>query len=235
MAKKIGILGGKNHSLTMEYYYLVYRNYYTYYSTFFYPEVILYSLNYNKILEFEKTNDVEEYTKYIAEGIHSLEKAGADAILMIADTCNLDFNELKKTAKVQVFNMAEVLAKRVKEKKIKKVILLGESNTIKNSSYVDFCKEYGIDVINLSHKEQEEIDKIFFDELFVGISNSDSKKKLLKIIKKYDVDGAILTSSEFSILLNQEETDVYIFNVFELHIQAGLKYLYEIYKKVRHC
>lgn len=234
MTKKLGILGGKNHSLTMEYYYLVYRYYYANYNTYYYPEVILYSLDYYKILEFERSNDKKEYTKYIAQKINSLEKADADVVLMIADTCNLDFDKLRRMSKIPVFHMAEVVAQKAKEKKISTAILIGEKIKIETSSYIDICKKHGIDVIKPSSSEQEEIDKIFFDELFVGIFNPDSKEKLLKIINNYDVDGVIITSSEFSIILNQEEIDMYLFDVSKLHVQAAMEYLYDN-KKINKC
>ena len=86
----------------------------------------------------------------------------------------------------------------------------------------------GIEIITPSEAEQDEIDKIIFDELVIGFYRQESKKRLLQIINKYDVDGVILGCTELPLVLNQKGTKIRLLDTLELHVEATLNHYLSI-------
>ncbi len=86
----------------------------------------------------------------------------------------------------------------------------------------------GIEIITPSEAEQDEIDKIIFDELVIGFYRHESKKRLLQIINKYDVDGVILGCTELPLVLNQKGTKIRLLDILELHVEATLNHYLSI-------
>jgi len=81
-----------------------------------------------------------------------------------------------------------------------------------------------IEIITPSEAEQDEIDRIIFDELMIGFYRQESKKRLLQIINKYDVDGVILGCTELPLILSQKDTKIRLLDTVELHVEATLNY-----------
>ncbi|MFX0027212.1 MAG: aspartate/glutamate racemase family protein, partial [Candidatus Hermodarchaeota archaeon] len=111
-----------------------------------------------------------------------------------------------------------------KRENMRKLLLLGIKFTMKSTFYQEEFKAYGMKVITPLDKEQEEIDKIIFDELVIGILNSESKQRLLEIISNYKVDGVILGCTELPLILKQKDTKIKLLDTIEIHIDSALDY-----------
>jgi len=64
MAKRIGVLGGISHESTARYYSLIHGKYYARRGDYHYPEVVIYSLNFQSFTDYENT-DRAAYVGYI--------------------------------------------------------------------------------------------------------------------------------------------------------------------------
>jgi aspartate racemase len=224
MVKRIGILGGISHESTIEYYKCILNKYRKKFKNYHYPEIVIFSLNFQKFTDFEDNTDTRGYANYIMEGIGCLENAGADFILMAANSPHAVFEEVRKKAKVPLINIAEVTANKAKEQGLKKLLLLGIKFTMQSTFYQNLCEQKGIEVITPSESEQDESNRIIFGELCVGNFKVDSKRRLLGIIDNYDVEGVILGCTELPLFLKQEDSDKTLLNTLELHAEAALEY-----------
>lgn len=224
MTKRIGILGGISFESTIKYYELILRTYYEQNMDYYYPEIVIFSLDFQKFTDFENENNKRQYIKYIIEGINSLEKAGAEFILMAANSPHAVFEELEILSNIPLLSIVKVTAEKAKQEGMKKLLLLGIKFTMQSSFYQNACKRHGIDVIVPTENEQNYINKIIFDELVIGILKNESKNKLLKIIENYDVDGVILGCTELPLILKQKDSDVKMLNTLKIHANAALSY-----------
>lgn len=224
MKNKIGIIGGISHESTMKYYELIHKKYYEQNNDYYYPEVVIYSLDFQKFTDFEDNNNMEGYIEYISSGVRALVKAGVDFIIMAANSPHSVYEEIEAYSEVPMISIAEVTAKNAKKRGIKKSLLLGIKYTMQSSFYQNICKKYGIEIIVPIEKEQDRINEIIFDELTIGIIRDDSKTELLKIINNYDVEGVILGCTELPLIIKEEDTDTKLLNTLELHVEAVLNY-----------
>jgi len=222
--KRIGILGGMSYESTIKYYDLILQKYYDRYQDYYYPEILIYSLNFQKVIDYELGDDEGIYVKYLMTGINSLQNGGADYIVMAANSPHAVYDKLVQKSKVPILSIVEATAEKAQQKKLKKLLLLGIKFTMQSSFYQEFFAKSGMEVITPSDSEQDIINKIIFDELVIGKFTKESKNKLLKIVNDYDVDAVILGCTELPLILQQNDTNVILLDTVDLHVEAALKY-----------
>jgi len=221
---RIGILGGMSYESTIKYYDLLLEKYYEKFSDYNYPEIIIFSLNFQRVIDYELGDDKVKYIEYLIEGINSLEKGGVGFIVMAANSPHAVYDDLVKLSKVPILSIVKPTAEKARQENMKKLLLLGIKFTMQSTFYQNYCRKLGIEVITPSNEEQNVIDKIIFDELVIGFFKQDSKRKLLQIIHSYKFDGVILGCTELPLILTQKDTDIKLLDTVELHVEAALDY-----------
>jgi len=224
LAKRIGVLGGISHESTAKYYELIHEWYYRRRGDQHYPEVVVFSLDFQRFTDLEDRGDREAYVGYIMEGVRALERAGADFVIMAANSPHAVFEEVEGRATVPLISIAEVTAEEAARLGLSTLLLLGIKFTMRSDFYRRVCGRRGIEVVTPSEGEQDEMDRIIFDELVLGIFRDESRRRILEIMFSYDVDGVILGCTELPLLIGQEDAEVPLLDTLELHVEAALDY-----------
>lgn len=222
MGKRIGIFGGISAASTSSYYDRIIESYYARHHDYDYPEIVIFSLNFQRFTDLEDSGDRAGYVAEIMIGITALERAGADFILMAANSPHAVFDEIDTQTTVPMLSIVEVTADAAAGSELKKLLLLGITFTMQSTFYRDACSRRGIDVIVPREGEQDRINATIFDELARGIIKDESRNKLLGIIDGYDVDRVILGCTELPRLLDQRHTSVTLLDTMELPVQAAM-------------
>ncbi|MEJ2276399.1 MAG: amino acid racemase [Candidatus Lokiarchaeota archaeon] len=222
--KRIGILGGISYESTIKYYSIIHTEYYRKFNNYDYPEIVIFSLNFGKVIDLEYSNDREAYINYLLEGINSLESAGVDVILMAANSVHSIYKELNELSKIPILSIVKTTAEEAMKLNLKKLLLLGIKLTMNSEFYMDYFNKLNIDIITPNRKERDQIEEIIFQELVKGEFKIESKKQLLRIIGDYNIDGVILGCTELPLIIHQEDLDVQVLNTLKLHALAGLNY-----------
>jgi aspartate racemase len=192
-----------------------------------YPEVVIFSLDFKKVTDYEEQGDLDGYIDYLLEGIRCLKKAGAEFIVIAANSPHLVFDPLVKQAGLPMISIVEVTANEARRLGLKKLLLMGIKFTMESPFYADIFNKYGMDVITPGEEHKEEIDRIVFNELVIGVFRPESRRILLEIIESYPVDGVILGCTELSLFIGREDTKLPMLNTLDLHAQAALDYALE--------
>jgi aspartate racemase len=221
---KIGILGGMSYESTIKYYAQILEKYYEKKQDYSYPEVVIFSLNFQRVIDLEHGNNKDEYVDYLMEGIKSLENAGANFILMAANSPHAVYEELIQLAKVPILSIVKATAEKAQQEKLNKLLLLGIKFTMQSSFYQDFFVKLNMRIITPSEPEQDTINQIIFDELVIGNFTEESKQKLLNIINNFEVDFFILGCTELTLILQQKDTNIKLLDTVGVHVEAALKY-----------
>lgn len=225
--KKIGILGGISSASTIQYYKTILDMYYENFSDYYYPEILINSLNFQYFTDLENEHKISEYTDYIINGINNLQKSGADFVIMAANSPHSVYYNVKDQISLPILSIVDTAAKECSKLKLKKVLLTGIKYTMQNSFYQEGFKSYGIEVSTPSEKHQDQINSIIFDELVLNKITESTKEHFKKIISLYNVDGIILGCTELPLLLNQEDMDIPLIDTLKLHCKATLAYSLE--------
>lgn len=227
MAKTIGILGGISPASTAQYYRAIIDLYYQRKQDYYYPEIVIYSLDFQRFTDFEDNQDTEGYIAEILKGIHALERAGADFVLMAANSPHAVYPQLAAAIDVPLLSIVEVTAKETKALGLKKVLLLGIAFTMESSFYQDTFRDHGLTVIVPNADHRREVNAIIFDQLVLNQFLDSTRQRLLEIIDAYDVDGVILGCTELPLILKQSDSPLALLDTLHLHAAAALDYALE--------
>ena len=222
--KRIGILGGISHESTAVYYQRLHAENFARRQDYYYPEVIVYSLNFQKFTDYEDRGEMEPYVEYILQGLDALQRAGADFALMAANSPHAVFPQVAAQTTLPLLSIVEVTAKAAQARNLRRLLLLGIRFTMQATFYADVCTRYGIDVITPDADEQNIINRIIFEDLVVGNFRAESRQLLLRIIEQYAVDGVILGCTELPLLLRASDTTTPLLDTLTLHVKAAVDY-----------
>jgi aspartate racemase len=221
MAKRIGILGGISHESTARYYQLIHEKYYERRGDYHYPEVVVYSLDFQRFTDYEN-GDKEAYIDYIMQGVRGLEAAGAEFVVMAANSPHAVYADVAEAASVPVLSIAEATMERAESMGLRRLLLLGIKFTMQGIFYQEAGTRHGVQVVTPSEPEQDEVDRIVFSELVIGVHRDESRRRLLDIIDAYPVDGVILGCTELPLILEQGDAKLPLLDTMDIHVEAAL-------------
>ncbi|MFX0057608.1 MAG: aspartate/glutamate racemase family protein [Candidatus Hodarchaeota archaeon] len=223
-SNRIGIIGGMSYKSTVKYYELILEKYYEKKHNYCYPEIIIFSLNFQKVINYELGDDKSKYVDYLMDGVRSLENAGVCLIIMAANSPHAVFDKLKARTNTKILSIVEATAEKAKKEKVRRLLLIGIKFTMQSTFYQDYFKKLGMEIITPKEEDQNEIDKIIFEELVIGHFRSKSKDKILEIIGKYEVDGVILGCTELPLLIKQKDLKIILLDTVDIHVSKTLDY-----------
>ena len=87
MHRKIGILGGLSPESTITYYEYITRTYYERFGDYRFPEILIYSVNFQTYVDWQREGRWEEAGRAMAEALNRLHQAGADYLAFGINGC----------------------------------------------------------------------------------------------------------------------------------------------------
>jgi aspartate racemase len=130
---------------------------------------------------------------------------------------------------IPVLRLADATAKKIIEKGLKTVALLGTAYTMEQHFYRDRLEQqYGLKVVIPDKTERDYINTVIFDELCAGQIIKASRKQFIRIINRLvEVEGAegvILGCTEIPLLIKQEHVRVPVFDTVQIHSEAAVEF-----------
>ena len=225
--KTIGLIGGTSWISTIEYYRIINRLTNERLGGLNSAKILLYSLNFE---EFKPPSDPDGWGP-VAEtftGIaRRLEAAGADCLLLCANTPHMAADSVQKNIGIPLLHIAEVTAKEVVRKKLSTVSLLGTKYTMEFPFFKERLSRCGVQTLIPGEKEREFIHSSIYAELGKGIFSNETKKRYLQIIddlKMKGAEGVIFGCTEIPMLLKQNDCDTPVFDTTAIHSRAAVDF-----------
>ena len=225
--KKIGLIGGITPESTILYYRILNQLNSNNLGKPHSAEVVINSFDFGQIAQLQKESRWDLLDDIMAKAGKDLENAGANCILICANTMHLCIDAVRKVVTIPVIHIAEATSKSILDKKLKKVALLGTKYTMEKDFFIDILTSFGIETIIPELEEREIIHTIIYDELSTGFINPVSKEKYLKIIDrliKSGAEGVILGCTEIPLLVQQEDVVVPVFDTTTIHATAAFEF-----------
>ena len=226
--KTIGLVGGLSWESSKEYYRIINETVNERLGGLHSAKCMLYSLDFAEIRKIQQTKGYDEVTKILIDAAQRLEAAGADIVVICANTMHKFVPEIQRRIHVPIIHIADATAEKILEKGLKKVGLLGTKMTMEEDFYKGRIRErFGIDVLVPDKDERDFIERVIFDELCVGKMNPSSKERFKEIIGNLvdsGAEGIILGCTEIPLLIKQEDVNVPVFDTTEIHAKAAVEF-----------
>jgi aspartate racemase len=162
------------------YYQYITREYARRFGNHAYPEIIIYSVCFQKYVDWWTENRWDAITENLVTAARSLEQAGADFGIIATNTMHIVFDEVQKAVKMPFLNLIDATAESVKAKGLLQVGLLGTKFTMSRPFYKKRLAAHGIKTLVPSEPEHDEAHRIIIEELVGGRLLDSSRKRFLK-------------------------------------------------------
>jgi aspartate racemase len=225
--KTIGIIGGLSWLSTIEYYRLINEQVNERLGDVNSAKIILYSVNFSEIKMLTQQDRWEEIATIISNIARNLQRAGADCILIGANTMHKIAAQIQEAITIPIIHIAEVTAAEIKKQKLKKVALLGTKYTMQLDFYKDKLGAEGITTIIPGEDDITFINDAIYIEMGKGIFLPTTKGKFLNIINALVMSGAegvILGCTEIPLLIKQADCAVAVFDTTMIHATAAVEF-----------
>ncbi len=223
--RKLGLIGGTTWVSTVDYYKSINQKINNRLGGDYSAELILYSFNF---AEFRYTvDDPPVMAKKLIEAAVKLENAGAEALLICANTPHMAAEEVQQKINIPLINIAVETAKAIRSKGLKSAALLGTKYTMEQPFYKNYLSQYEIKTFIPDEEEGAFIHSSIFDELGKEIFTKETKKEYLNIINRLVNAGAecaILGCTEIPLLIKQEDCSIPVFDTLEIHVEAAVNF-----------
>lgn len=223
----IGIIGGLSWPSTIDYYRAINEQVNQRLGGSAAAKIILYSFNFGDIKELTFRDDWASITTLVCDVAKKLEQAGADCILIGANTMHRIADAIQQSIKVPIIHIAEVTAAAVQKQQIKKVALLGTKYTMELDFYPNALRAYGIETIIPGDADRDYIHGTIYNELGNGIFKDDMRERYKKIISglmEQGAEGVILGCTEIPMLIKQADSPIPVFDTGLIHSTAAVDF-----------
>ena len=225
--KTLGLIGGTSWHSTIEYYREINKQTGDRIGHDNNPELLLYSINID-IMRKQILADIQQ--KYL-EVSQKLIDAGAQALMICANTPHMAVEYVQPKIKVPFLHIADAVAKKAKAQSYKSLGLLGNAPTMTKAFLKDrLIDKHGFEISipeeNAIHKSHYYVSK----ELTQGIFSKEAiafYTDEIKAFKEKGLDAVILGCTELPMLLKNVETELPVLATTDLHIQMAVDFILE--------
>lgn len=226
--KTIGLIGGIGPESTVDYYKAIIATFNTTYADLTYPEILVYSVNLNRLMGFVDTQNWIGLSDWLLSKINSLQRAGAEFAAIASNTPHIVFDQIKARSPIPLLSIVEATCVKARELNLKKVGLMGTKLTMEADFYITPFLSHGIAVFVPTEKEQQLIHHKLFSEIELGIFKDSTKKELLQIAKRMvdeeGIDALILGCTELPLILTEDKFGIPFLNTAAIHCDSIVRY-----------
>ncbi|KOR80493.1 aspartate racemase [Bacillus sp. FJAT-21352] len=218
--KTIGLIGGMSWESSLEYYRIINEEVKAKLGGLHSAKCILYSVDFEEIERCQAEGDWESSGKLLGDAALSLEKAGAEMILICTNTMHKVIGYIEEKVSLPILHIADSTAKQIQKSKISTVGLLGTKYTMEQDFYKTRIESNGIKVLIPNEADRKVINKVIYEELCLGEIQQSSRDYYKKVIKGLVDDGAegiILGCTEIGLLVKPEDSEVPLFDTAVIH------------------
>ncbi len=186
------------------------------------------TVNFDEIKKLQYENRWAEAAELLADEARSLERGGADCIILCTNTMHKLANEIQAAVNIPLLHIADGTAEKIKAAGLKKIGLLGTIFTMEHDFYRGrLSDKYGLGVLVPNEPDRQVINDIIYKELVQGKVIAASKAEYVRVMKQLVADGAegiILGCTEIMLLVSQQDSSVPVFDTTTLHAVAAVEF-----------
>jgi amino-acid racemase len=226
--KTIGLVGGMSWESTAEYYRIINQRVKEKAGGFHSAKIVMYSVDFEEVESRQTRGEWPELAAMMIGAAQRVERAGADLLLICANTMHKMADEVQAAIHIPLLHIADAAAAAVKSRAFQTVGLLGTRYTMEQDFYKERLRvKHGLDVLIPGEKEREIIHAILYNELCLGEIKEKSRQVFQEIIAGLEARGAqgiILGCTEIPLIVSPKDYRIPLFDTTALHAGAAVDY-----------
>ncbi len=190
-----------------------------------YPQIIINSLDVDKGIAMLDAERLVDLTDYLATGVESLARAGADFGFIAANTPHLVFDDIQRRSAIPLVSIVRATSNHAQALGLKKVGLFGTGFTMRASFYPEEFHRAGIAMVRPNESEREFIHRKYLGELLNNQFLPETRAEILGIAQRMKnedgIEGIVLAGTELPLLLRDSgPADLKFLDTTVIHVEA---------------
>ncbi|SFR37754.1 aspartate racemase [Marinobacter gudaonensis] len=221
----IGLLGGMSWESTQTYYRLINEGIKARLGGLHSAKLVLFSVDFAEIEALQHKGDWPATADILSRAAASLQKAGADFLLIGTNTMHKVAPEIEQAVQIPLLHIADATAQVLRNDGIDRVGLLGTRFTMEQAFYRERLEKAGIEVLTPDELQRETVHQVIYEELCQGNIQANSRDAYLDIVTSLSGRGAqavILGCTEIGLLINQKDTEVPLYDTTAIHAMQAV-------------
>ncbi|MFW6597236.1 aspartate/glutamate racemase family protein [Propionibacteriaceae bacterium Y2011] len=224
-SRRIGLIGGMSWESTALYYRLLNEGVRERVGGHHSVDLVLRSIDFAPIVAMQQAGDWPGAATVLADAARDLEAAGAELIMIGANTMHRVAPEVEAAVSVPLLHVVDVVADAALERGIPTIGLLGTRYTMGDPFYSHGLAARGVSTLVPHAADRELVNSIIYDELVHGRFTDEARASIVTVIESLRAQGArgvVLGCTELELLINSDDVDVPLFATTALHSRAAL-------------
>ena len=225
--KKIGLLGGMSWESTALYYTQINELVKEKLGGLHSAKIAMVSVDFQEIEVLQHAGQWDATGEILSTAAKQVENAGADFLLICTNTMHKVAPQIEAAIDIPLLHIADATANRIKADGIQNIGLLGTRFTMEEDFYAGRLRdEHGLNVILPSSIDREIVHRVIYEELVLGIVRDESRQEYLRImeaLRAQGAEGVIEGCTEIVMLVQQEHTDIPLFDTTSIHAEAAVE------------
>jgi len=188
---------------------------------------VMVSVDFAVIEELQSQDRWDEAARELIASSLQIQAAGADFLLIATNTMHKVFPQVQEALDIPVVHIADATAQKIKAAGLEKVGLVGTIYTMQQDFYKGrLINQYGLQVLVPDLNDQQQVNRIIFDELVVGRIEDGSREIYRAVIQGLigmGAQGIILGCTEIPLIVNPEEFKLPIFDTTYIHAEMAVE------------
>jgi aspartate racemase len=190
-------------------------------------ELVMWSVDFAPVAELQARDDWEATGAILAQAARKLEAAGAQAIVICANTMHLNAPHIRAAVEAPVIHIADATATALKARGVTRPLLLATRFTMEKAFYRDRLAELGLAASTPEKADRDRLHAIIYDELCQGVVTDASKAEVLAMIERgraAGCDGIIFGCTEIGLLLDPADMPLPTVDTAVAHCEAAVDF-----------
>lgn len=190
-------------------------------------ELVMWSVDFAPVAELQAMDDWEATGAILAGAARKLEAAGAQAIVICANTMHLNAPHIRAAVSAPVIHIADATAAALTARGVTRPLLLATRFTMEKAFYRDRLAELGLAARTPEKADRDRLHAIIYDELCQGVVADASKAEVLAMIERgraAGCDGIIFGCTEIGLLLDPADMPLPTVDTAVAHCEAAVDF-----------
>lgn len=223
--KLLGMIGGTSWHATIEYYRFINEGVGAVIGAQANPPIVIYSIN----IEVMRSLDLERIHDTYLEVSKKIQAAGAEAIIICANTPHMVYNFVQPQIGIPILHIARATGEEAKRQNLRTLGILGNKPTMTGHFIHDILeKEFGLRTLIPEGAAIDQSHHFVSKELTQGIF-SDAARTFyddqIRSLQERGAEGIVLGCTELPLLLKDADTGMPLLSTTHLHAQMAVDFI----------
>ena len=225
--RRLGLIGGMSAESTTLYYQMLNQGVRSRLGGLHSAELLLWSVDFAPIADLQAREAWDEAAEQPSQAAQVLERGGAEAILICANTMHLVAEAVAGSVSIPLIHIAEATSQALVAQGARRPLLLATRFTMEKRFYLDRLVAAGLEPMIPPEPARERLHAAIYDELCQGFIEPASRTAVMAMIERARAEGAdsvIFGCTELGLLLDPQMIGVPVVDSAQAHVTAALDF-----------